>query len=339
MISILKREGRSVAFFGLILAALLLLPWFISRSNINVFILVFFYAALGCAWNLIGGMGGQFSLGHAAFVGIGAYTSTILLVNYGVSPFGGMIAGGFLAALTGAFIGYLCFRLRGPYFALCTIALAEILLILCNYFRSVTMGPLGISLPSKPGFWNMTYNTSTGYYYLFLIFMVVCVLIGAKVKNSELGAYLVATKEDEDAAESLGVNTFWTKMMAMLLSAFLAAIGGTLYAQYIKYIDPPTTFGIMISIDMALVALIGSKGTVTGPVLGAAVIIPIKELLRNWLGGSLEGISYMIYALIVIGVAVLMPEGIIVGVGSWIKTRPWLRAYALQDSKTTDGQT
>lgn len=330
MISIDRKDRRRVSLCAIILAALLLLPLLISSSSLDVLILVFYFAALGCAWNLIGGMGGQLSLGHAAFVGIGAYTSTILLTKYGLPPVAGMIVGGFLAALTGAFIGYLCFRLRGPYFTLATIALAEILLILCNYFRSITNGALGISLPSKPGFWNLTYNNITSYYYLFLIFMVVCVLMGVKVKNSQLGAYLTATKEDEDAAESLGVNAFRTKMQAMLLSAFLAAIGGTLYAQYIKYIDPETTFDIMISIDMALVAMIGSKGTVTGPVLGAALIVPIKELLRNWLGGSLEGISYAVYALIVIGVAVLMPEGIIVGVGSWMKARPWLRAYVLQ---------
>ena len=194
-------------------------------------------------------------------------------------------------------------------------------------------------MPSNPGFWNMTYNSVTSYYYLFLIFMVLCVLVGMKVKNSHLGAYLAAIKEDEDAAESLGVNTFRTKMKAMLLSAFLAAIGGTLYAQYIKYIDPETTFDLMLSIDMALVAMIGGKGRITGPVLGAIVIVPIKELLRNWLGGSFEGLSYIIYALIVIGVAVLMPEGIIVGVGSWVKARPWLGVYVLPLLKKTDDQT
>jgi branched-chain amino acid transport system permease protein len=309
-----KNLDRNYLLCIAVMAAFVLFPLFTPTFYLNVAILVFYFGALGSAWNIIGGMGGQLSLGHAAFVGIGAYTSTILFVKLGVPPVLGIFAGAALSALVAAFIGYLCFRLRGPYFTLGTIALGEILLIMCNYWRSLTNGSMGLSLPAKYGFWNIIYQQLMSYYYLLMIFMVLCFFVGWYVKNSRLGAYLTAIKEDEVAAESLGIDTFRMKMKAMLISAVLSSMGGTLYAQYIRYIDPETTFDLMTSINMALVAMIGGKGTVAGPIVGALIIVPVNELLRFWLGGSFEGLSYIIYAVIVIAVAVLMPEGVLTGV-------------------------
>lgn len=300
------------------IVVLFIVPLFTSdQYYIHILILVMYYALVSQAWNILSGFSGQFSFGHAAFFGTGAYTSSILLTKYGISPWLGMLAGSFVAALIGLFIGFLSFRykLRGAYFALGTLAFAEILRIIVqnsSYFNK-TMGIL-IPLTSDP--WMFQFSTRTGYYYTILCFVIIVTVLIYFMSRSRLGFNLIAIRENEDAARSLGVNTFKNKMIAIALSAGLTAIGGTFYAQYIMFIEPPTTFGNSVSISILLPAIIGGMGTVLGPIVGAFIIIPLGEVTST-LFGRFVGVHLMAYGAILVLVIVYLPEGIV----GWIQNK------------------
>lgn len=284
---------------------------------VHIFVMTFFYAAMSGAWNLIGGYGGQLSLGHTAFFGIGAYTSTLLFLNFGISPWIGMWAGGLLAALTSAGIGYPCFRLRGPFFALATIAFAEVLRILGMYWRDLTKGGVGLLIPSQPSPSNFMFSGKVPYFYIAFALMIVVIFISTRVERSRRGFYLRALGEDEDAAEASGVRTARSKLFAMVISAFLTALGGTFYAQYLLFIDPDIVFSIHFSIQLALLAIIGGVGSVAGPIIGSFILTPLDVFLRGWLGGLYAGVSFLVYGLTLIVVVILMPFGVWV----WLKPR------------------
>ena len=265
-------------------AALVALPPLMPKYALEVLISILFFGYLGACWNILGGYGGQFSFGHAAFFGLGAYTSTLLFLHWGVSPWIGMLAGGLLAAGFGLFAGYLSFRygLRGPYFSLVTLAFAE-------------------KLP---------------YYYVILTMAVGALVITRAMERSRMGYALAAIRENEDAAEAAGVDALSTKLSAMALSSFLTALGGTFYAQYFSYIDPSLTFGPAISIGGLLPAIVGGAGTVTGPLLGSFVLTPISELTRAALRGR-AGADIMLYGLVLILVISFLPNGLV----GWIRAR------------------
>jgi branched-chain amino acid transport system permease protein len=293
------------------LIGLLILPQFLKPYLLDVMIVIFLFAFLGAAWDLIGGYAGQLSLGHAAFFGIGAYTSTYLFVNFQITPWIGMLAGGLLATLIAAFIGFLCFRygLRGPFFALATLAFAEVLRLIATNW-TVIGGSLGILIPlQKSSLVTLTFTHKANYYFIILFMMLLGIGITYLIDRSKMGLYLMAIREDEDAAESAGVNTTRYKLWAISISAFLTAMAGTFYAQYIMYISPEEVFGIHFSIEMILRPIIGGSGTVLGPVIGAFVLGPLSELARVYLGGY-SGVHLMIYGLIVILVVLFLPDGI-----------------------------
>jgi len=299
-------------------AALVALPPLLPKYVLEVLISILFFGYLGACWNILGGYGGQFSFGHAAFFGLGAYTSTLLFLHWGVSPWIGMLAGGLLAAGFGLFAGYLSFRygLRGPYFSLVTLAFAEMLRVVAVNWKAVGSS-LGLVVPNRgsaPALF--LFAEKLPYYYVILTMAVGALVITRAMERSRMGYALAAIRENEDAAEAAGVDALSTKLSAMALSSFLTALGGTFYAQYFSYIDPSLTFGPAISIGGLLPAIVGGAGTVTGPLLGSFVLTPISELTRAALRGR-AGADIMLYGLVLILVISFLPNGLV----GWIRAR------------------
>jgi len=302
----------------LVVALLAALPPFLPKYALEVLISVLFFVYLGSCWNILGGYGGQFSFGHAAFFGIGAYTSTLLFLHLGLTPWIGMLAGGALAAAFGLFAGYLSFRygLRGPYFSLVTLAFAEMLRVIAVNLKAVGSS-LGLVVPNRgsaPGLF--LFAEKLPYYYVILGLALAALAITRLIERSRMGYALAAIRENEDAAEAAGVDALSTKLAAMAISSFLTALGGTFYAQYFAYIDPSLTFGPAISIGGLLPAIVGGAGTVAGPLLGSFVLTPISELTRALLRGR-AGADIMLYGLILILVISFLPNGLV----GWIRSR------------------
>ncbi|HXA98501.1 MAG TPA: branched-chain amino acid ABC transporter permease [Candidatus Dormibacteraeota bacterium] len=296
---------------GLALAALAALPPLLPKYGLEVLISILFFAYLGTCWNILGGYAGQFSFGHAAFFGLGAYTSTLLLLRLGLTPWLGMLAGGALAAAFGLFEGYLSFRygLRGPYFSLVTLAFAEMLRVVAVNWKAVGSS-LGLVVPSGSSPAQFLFAGKLPYYYVILAMTLVALAITRLIERSRMGYALAAIRENEDAAEASGVNALATKLSAMAVSSFLTALGGTFYAQYFAYIDPSLTFGPAISIQGLLPAIVGGAGTVVGPLLGSFVLTPISELTRAVLRGR-AGADVMLYGLVLILVISFLPNGLV----------------------------
>ncbi len=295
----------------LILLVALVAPLFTSDYFQHLILLIFFWAYLGTSWNILGGYAGQLSLGHAVFFGVGAYTSSLLFVNLGLTPWIGMLVGGLVSALFGLFIGFASFHygLKGPYFALVTIAFGEVMRHVFNNWEFVGAA-MGVLIPLKgnaPGIFQ--FSAKYPYYYIALALMLIGLEIARVVERSKFGYQLVALRENEDTAESLGVNTKGAKLMAIALSAFLAGIGGSFYAQYFLYIDPETTFLIGVSVDIALRPIVGGLGTIAGPVIGSIILTPLSEITRFVFGGRHAGIALMSYGLILMAVVLLAPGG------------------------------
>jgi len=299
----------------LVAAALALaVPPFASPYVVHILVLILFFAYLGTAWNILGGYAGQFSFGHAAFFGLGAYTSTLLLVRAGVSPWLGFWAGGLVAAAFGCFAGYLAFRygLRGPYFALVTLAFAEMLRLIAVNWMGIG-GPMGILIPLPPGgdsWWRLQFREKLPYYYVMLGLLALVLWLTRRLERSRLGYTLAAIRENEDAAEASGVDTQRAKLAAMALSSFLTALGGTFYAQYFSFVDPTLAFGVPVSVEILLRPIVGGPGTLVGPLLGSLVLTPLSELTR-WAIRGRPGVDVMIYGAILVLVITFLPRGLV----------------------------
>ena len=300
------------------LAIAIIIPFFLKNEPyyLHIFILVFIFGYLATAWGLVG-QSGQLSFGHAIFVGLGGYTSTILFMDYGITPWIGMFGGVIIATLFGLIIGYPTLRLKGPYFALATLAFS---LILQTYVvNTPKLGPInlrgamGLLLPLKDGGDApavFQFATKTPYYFIALGMMVGIVLLSYLINRTRIGFYLTAIRSDQDAAESLGINAGKYRLLAFLLSCALTALGGTLWAQYFHYINPERGMALSLSIEIAIVGVVGGWQTVTGPMIGALVLIPISELLRAELGGGYAGLHTFIYGLILMAVILWLPNGL-----------------------------
>ncbi|MBI3015487.1 MAG: branched-chain amino acid ABC transporter permease [Candidatus Tectomicrobia bacterium] len=264
-------------------------------------IFFFVWVILGSSWNLLGGYGGQVSFGHAAFFGVGAYTSSLLFVKAGISPWIGMVLGGVAGALLSIPIGWICFRLRGPFFALSVLALSEALRLVALNWRSLTEGAVGILLPP-------VFLSKVPFYYIGLGIVLITLWVISVATSSKLGFYLVAVREDQDAAEALGINTTGTKIKALIISAFFTGMAGSFYANYMGYIDPPIVFSIVdVSIAMILVAVLGGVGTLGGPVVGAFIVVIASEIMRSVFAAA----NLLIYGILIILVILFLPEGIV----------------------------
>lgn len=292
-------------------AALLALPLGVdSPAHLNLLILILMAAQLGVAWNILGGYAGQVSLGHVAFFGIGAYTSAMLL-PFGVNPWLGALAGGVIAMAASLVIGWPCFRLKGHYFTMATIAVAEIIQTLVTNWEPAGAA-VGLTIPmDKQGWGTLVFASKTPYYYLALGLLAISLAVNVWIQRSHLGYYFRAIKDEPDAARSLGVSLTRYKLIALALSSFLAALGGSLYAQKELYIDPGSVLHTGLSIKMALVSILGGVGSLFGPVVGAAALTLIEEGSRSLFGGTGRGTDLIIYATIIIAIAVIKPSGLI----------------------------
>jgi branched-chain amino acid transport system permease protein len=273
-------------------------------------VLTFLYAGLALSWNIAGGYAGLISFGHAAFFGIGAYTSTILFVVGGVTPWLGLWIGALVAAGAGVLLAIICTRLKGPFFILSTLAAAEVVRIGALNWASLTGGPEGLSILPVASFANMVFASKTTYAALMLGYLTICYAVTMTLQGSRYGYYLFAVRDDEDAAKAAGVNPLLVRTSAMALSAFLTGIGGTLFAQYFLYLDPTFVISPELSFQFALLPAVGGLGTAIGPVLGSLLITPLSELLRSYLGHAAAGLHLVIYSAVLIVVMLYFPSGL-----------------------------
>lgn len=312
---------------ALILFTTVLLPFvFPSPVFLNLMILVFVYAGLAQAWNILGGFAGQISLGNAVFFGVGAYTSTLLLREAQITPWVGSLIGGLLAMILALIIGYPVFRLRGHYFAIATIAIGEIMLALVSNTDRIG-GARGLTIPfvrdanNRPTdswLWLQFNQSKLPYYFIALVLLVAVTALIAYLDRNKPGFYLRAIKNDQDAARALGVPLLRYKLLALALSALFTAFIGTFYAQYLLFIDPESTIALRLSVLISLVAILGGVGTLWGPIIGAIVLIPLSEFTRAYLGGTGTAIDLVIYGGLVVIIAVFQPSGLI-GLGQRLR--------------------
>lgn len=320
MIEIAERKpGLKVGLGPLVLAlALVVLATIgplLDSYLLHIMILIYLYAYLGASWNILSGYAGQFSFGHATFFGVGAYTSTLLFMNWGISPWIGLLASGLVSMAFGLLIGFLSFRygLRGVYFALVTLAFAEMLrvIIVNSEWANRAQGLLIPTHGNAP--WLFQFTGRLPYYYISLLMLVLITMLTHFIERSKWGYYFIAIRENEAAAEAIGVNAFAYKMVAIAISSFLTALGGSYYAQYFFYIEPYHTFGVITSVDILLRAIIGGSGTVLGPIAGSFILTPLSELTRNLFRG-ISGVDIMIFGAVLILVVIFLPHGL---VGLW----------------------
>lgn len=298
-------------FLILLLILAVLFPLAVDDKFIlNILILILIYATIATAWNILGGYGGQLSLGHAIFFGLGAYTSAILYLDFGITPWIGLIAGALVAILAGILIGWPTFRLKGTYFTLATIAFAEVIRLVALFWRDLTRGAVGINIRFNPGLENMIFRDYSYYYYFILFVFIITIGIVIIIDRNKLGYYLKAIREDEDGAATLGINVPKYKMIAMIFSAGLTGIAGVFYAQYMLFFNPTTVFNLNFSIEIAMIAIIGGMGTVFGPLFGSIIVVPLSEFLRSAFP-MLNGLNFFIYGIVLILIVSFMPNGLL----------------------------
>ena len=312
----LNRKTIEYLLLLLVLIIVFVIPVFVqSPTYLQILIILFFYAYLTTSWNLVGGFAGVLPLGHSAFVGIGAYTSTVLYLHYGLSPWIGMFVGGIFAAIVGVIIGKPTFKMRGAYFALATIAFGEGIRVMIENINKigpfVINGPRGLLIPLKGNsLVNFQFMSKVPYYYIILIMLVIVVAITYIISKQRIGYYLGGGGEEPEAAQALGVNVAKYKLIAMALSCFLTALAGTFYAQLMLYFYPKGLLSLDVSFEIAFIALIGGRGTIAGPVIGALLLRPLNEFSRIYLSGFLPGLHLVIFGLILILVMIYLPRGL-----------------------------
>jgi branched-chain amino acid transport system permease protein len=327
--SIAPRRGAVSLVEIAVLASCILAAAVVSnRYAVDIMIRTFLWAGLALAWNIAGGYAGLISFGHAAFFGIGAYTSTILLLNFGVPPWFGMFAGALIAACAGALLTQVCARLRGPFFILSTLAAGEVVRIAALNWRSLTGGPEGLEIPPVPNVVDMVFKSQWPYVAIIVGYMLAMFALSAFIEQTRYGYYLFATRDNEDGASAIGINPSHMRTAAMALSAATTAIGGTLFAQYFLYLDPTHVISPDISFQFALICAVGGLGTASGPVFGALIIVPLSELLRGLLSQSTSGLHLVIYGIIVIVVILYFPSGVSGAIGRAISRFSPARDFA-----------
>jgi branched-chain amino acid transport system permease protein len=305
---------------AIVVVALLALVPLVTASNavLNFLVVALLIALVGQGWNVLGGYGGQYSFGHAAFFGTGAYVTAILQVRYGINAWLGFLIGVAAAALMGAAIGAMAFRsgLKGSYFALVTLAFAEVLRIVASV-APVTGAGVGtlIKLDLRPEAFQ--FQSRAPFFWIILALVALSLLLVHAIERSRFGAWLIATRENEDAARALGVDVVRTKLMAMTISAAITGAGGCFYAQYFLFIDSGIAYGPWISVEALLAPIIGGIGTVLGPLLGALVVRTLGELTKLLVGDA-PGLDLVIYGSVLILVVAFAPHGIVGALASLV---------------------
>jgi len=315
-----------------------------SWVSVHMLVITLVWATTGQAWNMMSGYTGQFSFGHAAYFGLGAYGTILLLNVVGLNPWLGMIVGAVVAGLYGLLVGVLCFRydLRGHYFALATLAFAELLRFTFNTVpqlggASGFFKPLPRAYADGYGLLAFQFETLLPYYYVILTFLIVVTAVSLAIKQSRLGLYLFAIREDENAAAAAGIPTYRYKLFGTTVSAFFTAWAGAFWAMYFDTIRPETVYDILINVEVLLPAIVGGIGTVLGPIIGAFIVIPTSEFARQAV--DLPGFDRIVYGVLLIGIVLYSPKGVI----SWPKRLlaaledSGLYESALGDDTDTDG--
>ena len=316
------RTNKLITAAAIFLLALLVVPLFYKSTFVlHMFTLVFFYIALTAAWN-IPAYGGKFSLGHAAFFGLGAYTASILYVKLGISPFIGVVAGTFVAMVGGVILSFPLIRLKGPFFTLASIAFAEVLRMVAVDWRALTNGSVGLNIPFKPSWLNLTFTSGAPFYYIALGLAILVILLSWWIRSSSLGYHLRAAAADEDAARALGINTAKAHFMGLMWSSGLTGMIAVFYVFYNYVLEPGTAFSMdLFSLQPAMNGIIGGMGTVWGPVIGAIIMTPLGEFLRFYLGTIQQGLNFVVYGLMLIAVVNFVPGGIISLIEPWFKKK------------------
>jgi branched-chain amino acid transport system permease protein len=305
-----ERGTASVFELALLLICAALVVVRLPQNIQDVIILTYLWAGLALAWNIAGGYAGLISFGHAAFFGIGAYTSTILGLKAEITPWIGIWLGGLLAAACGALLALICARLRGPFFILSTLAAAEVVRIGALNWATLTGGPEGLSILPVPSVANMVFASKHAYAVLMLGYLVVVYVAAKFIEGSRYGYRLFAVRDDEEAASAAGINPLLMRTSAMGISAFITGIGGSLFAQYFLFLDPTHVISPELSFQFALLPALGGLGTAIGPVLGSFVITPLSEMLRSYFGGAGAGLHLAIYGGVLVVVMLYFPSGI-----------------------------
>jgi branched-chain amino acid transport system permease protein len=294
-----------------ILAVAVAFPFvFPSPFMVNFGVLALFYAFIGQSWNISGGFAGQLSFGHVAFFGVGAYASTIVQLRLGMSPWLGLPASALAGGLVGGIIAALSFRagLKGSYFALITLAFAEVLRIVANSI-GITGGGLGMLIPMKAGAGNFQFTDRSGFYFLILVMAAASIALAEWMRRSRFGAQLAAIRENEDSAKALGINVFVEKVKVMVVSGAIGGMGGCFFAQYFLYIDPTVVFGVDKSVEMLLVSMIGGAGTVYGPLVGSLLLALVSDVTRVLT--QIQGLSLVLYGTLLVVIIAYLPNGLI----------------------------
>ncbi len=310
------KETINLGFLAFVAVLAFGLPLILrSPTWLHIVVLIYFYAYLTTSWNMVGGFAGVLPLGHAVFIGIGAYTSTILSLQYGISPWIGMIIGGLLSVCVGILMGLPTFKMRGAYFALATIAFAEgfrVMVENIDYLGPLKInGPRGLQIPPlNPGLANFMFTSKEPYYYIILIMLITALALTWFISRSKLGYYLNAGGEEPEAAMALGINVSRAKLIAMAVSSFLTAFAGTFYAQFSLFIHPRSIISLDTSFEIAFIALIGGRGSIAGPVLGALLLRPVSDFSRIYFGDTLPGLHLIIYGVVLILVMIYQPRGL-----------------------------
>src|SRR5215468_4497211 len=303
---------RGLLGIGAFGVAVAMLPLFVTSGYaLNAIVMTLYAAALGQAWNILGGFGGQFSFGHAVFFGSGAYAMAVLQVKLGWNAWAALPAALAAGGAVGALVGALSFRygLRGSYFALVTLAFAEVFRILANTFEFTGAG-VGMMVPLKETVADLQPASRAGYLWLILALVLTGLLVSWWLKRSRYGAWLQAVRDDEESAAALGVNAFRVKLAAIIVSGGLMAAGGAFYVQYLHYIDPHIAYGPAVSVEALLGPIIGGMGTVWGPLLGAGALHLLGEATRGLMGDA-PGINLVIYGIVLILMVTFLPSGIV----------------------------
>lgn len=279
----------------------------------HVMILIFLYALMAQAWNVMAGLSGQISLGHSMFFGIGAYACGVFVIRFGLTPWLGVLAGMALAALAAVAVGLPTLRLKGHYFAIATLLIGSSVQIIVQRWDWVGAAS-GLMYPLKRGspWWDLQFHRGKiEYYYLALAAAAIGFAIVWKLRRSRFGFRLQALRDEPDAAASLGIAVARHKVLAFMLSGAMMAVAGSIYAQYVLVLDPERVFSTDISVIVVLMTVLGGSGTLWGPALGAAILVPLSEYSRIWLGGTGKTVDLIIYGLLILGICMWRPAGIV----------------------------
>lgn len=310
-----RRGASGHAALGMMvlgLLALFLAPQYLGNEyQVRILVLVCIFGAASVGWNLLGGYANQVSLGHAVFFGVGAYAVAIFQGHLGLSPWLAMPVGVAVSLAAALVIGWPTFQLSGHYFALGTLALLQIFEIVARYWKGLTGGPAGITLPILPsGLWNLQFDGPAPYLYIAGVLLIVSLAVARVVRYSRLGLQLDAIRLNPQAASLAGVNLFRAKMKSLMLSAAVVSLCGSLYGSFLQYLDPDTAFSFNTSINLALFAIVGGVGYWWGPMLGALILIPLAEVASQRLTGNAAALGQLSYGLLLIILILLQPRGI-----------------------------